>query len=97
MCRGITFEKIASHTKYEEPNVQSHHRLPDWILIKQIIDSSILFAARENRIAKECTLGKPVISFCLRRVDKKLVASFEWEGVWVKIPESMHFLGMWTP
>ena len=24
MCRGITFEKIASHTKYEEPNVQSH-------------------------------------------------------------------------
>ena len=29
MCRGITFEKIASHTKYEEPNVQSHHHLPD--------------------------------------------------------------------
>ena len=45
-----------------------------------------LSAVRGNRFLKQCCLREWVISFCLGLDDKKLGVSFEWGGIWVKIP-----------
>ena len=54
-CKVITFEKIANHTKYKKPNVI--FIFSDWILIKQIIVSSVPFCFWGKQILERMVPG----------------------------------------
>ena len=87
-CHDITFEKIASHTKYKKPNVSSHlhifwqnfdnanHSFLHFFLLLEEIDFQV-----------NAALGNEWFpSACIGRDDKNLGVNFEREEAWVKMP-----------
>ena len=80
-CKAISFEKIADHTKYKKPNVESHLHIL-WLNFDK---------ANHSFLHISLLLGETDFSFCLGRIHMDLGASFEWRGAWVKMPQTNAF------
>ena len=76
-CKAISFEKIADHTKYKKPNVQSHLHIL-WLNFDK---------ANHSFLHTFLLLGEIDFSFCLGCDHMDLGASFEWWRAWVKTPQ----------
>ena len=76
-CKAISFEKIADHTKYKKPNVESHLHIL-WLNFDK---------TNPSFLHTFLLLGETDFSFCLGRDHMDLGESFEWKGAWVKMPQ----------